>query len=155
VFHSSAQVLRARISVNVMAPSFSFAIRRCRSFSCLFRYEMANLRSCSPSSCKPRTNLKNAVFWDLAPCTSCVIRRFGGTYCLHLQGKKIRERRASVSRWLHTRTSRRHMAFFIVTVVKTSNLTGTNLFETLTFTSNEFHKPTFIPWKYPSLLLGY
>jgi hypothetical protein len=23
---------------------------------------------------------KNAVFWDVAPCRSCVIRRFGGTY---------------------------------------------------------------------------
>jgi hypothetical protein len=33
--------------------------------------------------------LKNAVFWDVAPCSSCVIRRFGGTYCLHIQGRKI------------------------------------------------------------------
>jgi hypothetical protein len=35
--------------------------------------------------------MKNAVFWDVAPCTSCVNRRFGGTYRLHLQGRKIRE----------------------------------------------------------------
>jgi hypothetical protein len=34
----------------------------------------------------------NAVFWDVTPCRSCVNRRFGGTYCLHLQGRKIRER---------------------------------------------------------------
>jgi hypothetical protein len=27
--------------------------------------------------------MKNAVFWDVAPCRSCVNRRFGGTHCLH------------------------------------------------------------------------
>jgi hypothetical protein len=44
--------------------------------------------------------MKNAVFWDVAPSRSCVNRRFGGTYRLHLQGRKIRERGTSVSRWL-------------------------------------------------------
>jgi hypothetical protein len=34
--------------------------------------------------------MKNAVFWDVAPCRSCVNRRFGGTYRLHLQGRKCR-----------------------------------------------------------------
>jgi hypothetical protein len=38
--------------------------------------------------------MKKAVFWDVAPCSSGVNRRFGGTYRLHLQGrgeyKKIR-----------------------------------------------------------------
>jgi hypothetical protein len=32
---------------------------------------------------------KNAVFWDVAPCRSCVNRRFGGTYRLHLHGRKL------------------------------------------------------------------
>jgi hypothetical protein len=36
--------------------------------------------------------IKNAIFWDVAPCRSCVNRRFGGTYPLHLQGRKIRQR---------------------------------------------------------------
>jgi hypothetical protein len=27
--------------------------------------------------------MKNAVFWDVAPCRFCVNRRFGGTYRLH------------------------------------------------------------------------
>jgi hypothetical protein len=40
--------------------------------------------------------MKNVVFWDVAPCTSCVNRRLGGTYRLHLQGRKIRERGNSV-----------------------------------------------------------
>jgi hypothetical protein len=30
--------------------------------------------------------LKNAVFWDVPLCSSCVNRRFGGTYRLNLQG---------------------------------------------------------------------
>jgi hypothetical protein len=30
--------------------------------------------------------MKNVVFWDVALCRSCVDRRFGGTYLLHLQG---------------------------------------------------------------------
>jgi hypothetical protein len=36
--------------------------------------------------------MKNAVFWDVAPCKYFVNRRFGGTYRLHLQG--IRNPRA-------------------------------------------------------------
>jgi hypothetical protein len=37
--------------------------------------------------------MKNAVFWDVPPCKSCVNRRFGGTYLFHLQARKIREAR--------------------------------------------------------------
>jgi hypothetical protein len=43
---------------------------------------------------------KNAVFWDVAQCKSCVNRRVGGTYRLHLQGRKVSERGTSMSRWL-------------------------------------------------------
>jgi hypothetical protein len=32
--------------------------------------------------------MKNAVFWDVALCGSCLNRRFGGTCRLHLQGGK-------------------------------------------------------------------
>jgi hypothetical protein len=46
--------------------------------------------------------MKNAVFWDVAPCRFCVNRRFGGKYRLHLQGRKIRERGTSESRWLQS-----------------------------------------------------
>jgi hypothetical protein len=45
-------------------------------------------------------SMKNAVFWYVASCRSCVNRRFVGTYRFHLQGRKIRERGISVSRWL-------------------------------------------------------
>jgi hypothetical protein len=40
--------------------------------------------------------MKNAVFWDVAPCTSCVNRRSGEMYRLHLQGRKIRVLETSV-----------------------------------------------------------
>jgi hypothetical protein len=32
--------------------------------------------------------MKDAVFWDVAPCRYFVNRRFGGTYRLHLQGRR-------------------------------------------------------------------
>jgi hypothetical protein len=44
--------------------------------------------------------MKNAVFWNVAPWRSCVNQRFGGTYRLHLQGRKIRKQGTSMSRWL-------------------------------------------------------
>jgi hypothetical protein len=47
--------------------------------------------------------MKNAVFWDVVPCRSCVNRHFGGVYYLHLQGRKICEQQGtSISRWLQT-----------------------------------------------------
>jgi hypothetical protein len=44
--------------------------------------------------------MKNVVFWDVMLCRSCFNRRFGETYRLHLQGRKIRERVTNVSKWL-------------------------------------------------------
>jgi hypothetical protein len=44
--------------------------------------------------------MKDAVFWDVAPRRSYVNGHFGGTYRLHLHGRKIRERGTSVSRCL-------------------------------------------------------
>jgi hypothetical protein len=41
--------------------------------------------------------MKNAVFWDAAPCRYCVNRRFGGMYRLHLQAA------ATCSRWFLAR----------------------------------------------------
>jgi hypothetical protein len=54
--------------------------------------------------------MKKAVFWDVAPCRSGVSRRFGGTSVRFTQ-------------YLHDATSQK-TAFFIVTAVKTSNLTS-------------------------------
>jgi hypothetical protein len=46
--------------------------------------------------------IKNAVFGDVVPCSSCVNLCFRGIYRLHLQGRKIIERGARVSMWLQT-----------------------------------------------------
>jgi hypothetical protein len=40
--------------------------------------------------------MNSSTFWDIAPCSSCVNRRFGGTYGLHLQGRKSAEQQTSV-----------------------------------------------------------
>jgi hypothetical protein len=73
--------------------------------------------------------MKNAVFWDVAPCRSCVNKRFGGTYCPHPRSRIFLpwgwrryvppKRRFTPDP--HGATSWK-TAFFIVTAVKTSNL---------------------------------
>jgi hypothetical protein len=45
--------------------------------------------------------MENAIFWDVALCISYVKRRFGGTYRLHLQGTKIRERETNAATCSH------------------------------------------------------
>jgi hypothetical protein len=72
--------------------------------------------------------MKSTNFWDVAPCRSCVNRRFGGMYRLHLQGRKICKRETSMSRWrwrryippkrqftqvLHSATSQKTAFFFV------------------------------------------
>jgi hypothetical protein len=53
---------------------------------------------------EPSDYVKGLVFEEcrLLGCRSYVNRCFRGTYCLHLQGRKIRERGTSVSTWLQT-----------------------------------------------------
>jgi hypothetical protein len=89
-----------------------------------------------------KKTIKNVVFWDVAPCTPFVTRRFGETYGLHLQGRNIRERGARASKRLRSqihssetsvhKRSTRHTSqkktFFIVSAVKTSTLTGKQSF---------------------------
>jgi hypothetical protein len=80
--------------------------------------------------------LKSTIFWDITLCSLLSIyRRFGGTYRLHLQGRKI-----SLARWrrhippkrrftlngLHGVISQK-IELFITTAVRTSNSTKLNL----------------------------
>jgi hypothetical protein len=58
--------------------------------------------------------MKISIFWDTAPWSPYMKRRFGGTYHLHLQGLKSEEQEIGYSRWLgtsetsvHIRTTRR------------------------------------------------
>jgi hypothetical protein len=62
---------------------FNIGFCRCKPqpFPLNFLYNMMK-PICSNGIC---INLKNAVFWDVALCRSCVNRRFGGSYRLHLQ----------------------------------------------------------------------
>jgi hypothetical protein len=39
---------------------------------------------------------KIAICWDIAPCSPYINRRFGGTYRLQLQGKKLAEKENNV-----------------------------------------------------------
>jgi hypothetical protein len=62
--------------------------------------------------------MKNAVFLDVAPCRCCVNRRFGGTYRLHLQGRKIRERGTSVSRWPQAAVSSKLEEWVVISAIE-------------------------------------
>jgi hypothetical protein len=57
--------------------------------------------------------MKNAVFWDVAPYTSCVNRCFKGMHGLHLQGRKNPRARIQLEQvaaaTVHTRSTRRHI----------------------------------------------
>jgi hypothetical protein len=46
--------------------------------------------------------MKSTAFWDITQCSLLKVnRRFGGTYCLHLQGRKLSwARKQHDSRWL-------------------------------------------------------
>jgi hypothetical protein len=63
-------------------------------------------------------NIKNAVFWDVAPCRFCVNRRFGRKYGLHLQGRKIRERGTSVSRGLQPQYEHSLLIYIYIYIYK-------------------------------------
>jgi hypothetical protein len=68
----------------------------------------------------------------VALCRSYVNRRFGGTYRLHLQGRKIRERWTSVSRWLQTEPPVRNIKFvcmWLSVVFIRSYLIATNILD--------------------------
>jgi hypothetical protein len=67
--------------------------------------------------------INNAVFWNVAPCRYFVNRRFGGTYRLHLQGRRnpraINQRgqvavppKRRLTKYLHDATSQK-TAFFM------------------------------------------
>jgi hypothetical protein len=43
--------------------------------------------------------MKNVVVWYVAPCGSCKNIRFGGTFRLLHEDRKIRKRRKALERW--------------------------------------------------------
>jgi hypothetical protein len=84
--------------------------------------------------------MNNAVFWEVITHGSCNNRRFGESYRFHHQGEKTQRARNNVSSNYqlkhsairssemsvlkeHQGVTSQNTAFFIVTAVKTSNLT--------------------------------
>jgi hypothetical protein len=44
--------------------------------------------------------IKSMNFWDITPCSPLSVkRRFGGTYPLHLQGRRNKFSKKSASKW--------------------------------------------------------
>jgi hypothetical protein len=116
ICHSAAKSLSSHdlteVSVSVACPNvhFGLAIRlrwhaflllRCKQDrsqetssqqgvsalqSLLFTLERGWLSSCVGFEVITAVTMKNAVFWDVAPCRFNIKRRFGGNYRLHLQG---------------------------------------------------------------------
>jgi hypothetical protein len=68
---------------------------------------------------------KSITFWDMMPCSPLSVnRRFGGTYRLHLQGRRNKFSKKPAACLLAQRTTRRHIPdddILITTTVKTSN----------------------------------
>jgi hypothetical protein len=55
--------------------------------------------------------LKSSIFWDIMPCSPLKIKqRFGGTCCLHLQGRRISQARIQYESRCH---SERHACFLL------------------------------------------
>jgi hypothetical protein len=55
--------------------------------------------------------IKSAIFWDITPCSLLKVNRcFGGTYCLHFQGRKICRERSQVANRAFTQVS--YSAYF-------------------------------------------
>jgi hypothetical protein len=89
--------------------------------------------------------LKNTVSCHVVPCSSCVNRRFVGLYRLHLQGRKIRERGNSVSRWVQS----------TATAMKTSNLAFIPLQFATSLVLQNTNQPSIIPRLYEGRFIIY
>jgi hypothetical protein len=76
-----------------------------RKLKCIFKTQITNINFLVRFEVLTAVSMKNVVFWDVAPCRSCVNWSFGGKYRLHLQGRKLRERGTNVSRRLQTELS--------------------------------------------------
>jgi hypothetical protein len=69
--------------------------------------------------------MRNGLFWYVTPCDSCKNRRFGGLSASIIRVTRIGELGTTlVHRFLSQSIKSQKTPFFIVTVVKTSNLAG-------------------------------
>jgi hypothetical protein len=67
---------------------------------------------CVRSEVFTAVTVKNAVFWDIAPCGSCKNGRFGGMHRLHHQSNKNQRARNNV----HSNQQSKHAAKLLLTL---------------------------------------
>jgi hypothetical protein len=109
-------------------PSYAYLFTCTKQILIIFRFcwkymSKSNIRSYSCSSTNLKFNIiKSIIPWDMTLCSLLSVnRRFGGTYRLHLQGRKNRfSKPASKTGGKHSVMSQK-MILFITTTVKTSN----------------------------------
>jgi hypothetical protein len=65
--------------------------------------------------------MKTAIFWDTAPYSPYMKRRFGGTYHLHLQILKSDEQETSYNRWLDTSETSVHIRTTLLYISEDGN----------------------------------
>jgi hypothetical protein len=63
---------------------YIYSLRVCIQYTVDVKLERGSLQMYVRFEFFTAVPMKNAVFWDVALCRSCVNRRFGGTYRLHL-----------------------------------------------------------------------
>jgi hypothetical protein len=51
-----------------------------------------------------KLKLKSIIFWDITPCSLLIVnRRFGGTYCLHIHGRRNKFSKKPASKQVESR----------------------------------------------------
>jgi hypothetical protein len=92
VFLPFTSVLKCAKRLADTSPVLLFRIRRTVSCSVYGHHFSKNLFPLPKLAVglliKQKSFLKIAVFWDIVPCGSYMNQRLGGTYHLHLQGRK-------------------------------------------------------------------
>jgi hypothetical protein len=99
-------------SSDVEVVVFQDFIIRCLTARCVkenlvndIGYRFSYFRDCAAYGSDQIKSVNHVFSWRMSSsgmCRSWVNRRFGGTYRLHLQDRKISERGTRVSRWLKT-----------------------------------------------------
>jgi hypothetical protein len=64
--------------------TFPYKLYQKREYSKILKYYLSRKQNWIVTICY----MKCSIFWDIAPCSTYMRRRFGGTYHLHLQGRK-------------------------------------------------------------------
>jgi hypothetical protein len=78
--------------------AFKATIRFSRKLFWISSYRSLNFAITYKWTATNNGNIDVAIFWDIAPCSRYVYRRFGGTYHVHLQGRKSVEKNTGLAK---------------------------------------------------------